>query len=256
VLNTRHLELRPPVVLVLPHAADRPLVGIALALANGRRTRLRTLALHGQGEDLPVPLRMAMFGLDPRSEADRAIRHLVDSARRGAHVAVRVIRDDAAVATQVALLDELDPETPLVVGRVRGGAPLELDRLEPLVRAHRGPVIALDVPPSGPAPSDLLAVLPPRDAPGWAPAVAQTDALERSYATFRPDGIGRLSDLEVVAKDCTAEVLTLIGLPSTGALGPLSGLKGRLDSLFAGPVAVVIPPGPEAWRTVGRLFPR
>jgi hypothetical protein len=228
-------------------------MGIALAFAHGHGTRLRAWALHGPGEGLPLPLKMALFGLDPRSEADRAIRHLVDSARRGAHVAVRVISDDDAVAVQAKLLSTLSDGALLIVARVRAGAPLELDRIAPLLAAHPGPLIALDVPRT-PAPTEILAILPGPQTPGFALAARQADALDRLYPTFRPRGIDRLDSLEVVAKDCTPEVLTLIGLPSARSLGPLKGLGGPLETLSPGPVAVIIPPGPEASGTLGRLM--
>ncbi|MCP4870192.1 MAG: hypothetical protein GY898_15920 [Proteobacteria bacterium] len=254
-LNTRRLELAPPILTLLPHADDRPVVGIALALAHGLRCRVRALALHGPGEDLPLPLKMALFGLDPRSEADRAIRHLVDSARRGAHVAVRVIKDDDGVAAQAAVAQALPDGVPLVVGRVRGGHPLELERLTPVLEAHGGPFVVVDV-PRGPAPAEILAVLPGPKAPGYPAASEAVDALERGYPTFRPKALVRPDDLEVAAKDCAPETLMVVGLPSHRGLGPLAGREGRLDTLSPGPVAAIIPPGPEASRTVGRLFGR
>ncbi len=255
-LSTHALERRPPVVAVLDHAGDRALIGFGLALAHGRRTRLRAWALHGRGEDLPLPLKMAMFGLDPRNEADRAVRHLVGSARTGAHVAVRVLGDDDALAAQALRLAALDPGTPLIAGAVRGRPRPDTDRLRPLLDAHRGPIVVLDAPAPADAPAfaEILAVLPDRGTPGHDVAAAQAAALERGYPTYAPRGLHRAAELEVAAKDCTPDVLTLIGLPSHRSLGPLNGRTGPLSTLSPGPVAVVVPPGPESAATAARLL--
>ena len=108
--------------------------------------------------------------------------------------------------------------------------------------------------PTAPAPAEVLAVLPGVETPGFGPAAATVDALELSYPTFRPKGLFRPEDLEVAAKDCAPETLTVVGLPSSNGLGPLAGWEGRLGRLSPGAVAVMIPPGPEACRTVGRLL--
>ena len=100
---TRRPEQTPPVVAVLPHPDDRELLQFGLALSHGDRTRLRAWTFHDPGRRLHPALRIARFGMATRSEADRAIRHLVDSAVRGAHVPVRPFSwDDEARAAELA----------------------------------------------------------------------------------------------------------------------------------------------------------
>ena len=230
------------------------MVRTALALAHGLDSRVRAFALHARGEELPLPLRIALFGLDPRNEADRAIRHLVEGATRGQHVPIRTLSGDAEqMAEHAASLTTAGPDATLIVGAVAEGGRPEPDALRALCDAWTGRLIVLWERAGGTF-TEVLGVVPKNHAPGREPCEHLLRALERCYPVFRHPQVRSSSDLEVAAKDCTEDVLALIGLPSSNNAGPLTPWAGRLGDLSRGPVAAVVPRGPGRTDLVSALI--
>ncbi len=252
--DTAAAEQAPSVCVVLPSADDRAMVRTALAVAHGLGSQVRAFALHGRGEELPLPLRMALFGLDPRNEADRAIRHLVDTAARGQHTAIRTLTGDAEqMAAHAATVAAAGPRATLIVGAVHDGRRPEPAALAALCEAWTGRLVVLWDRAGGTF-SEVLGVLPPNDAPGREPCEHLLRAVERCYPVFRHPRVRSSSDLEVAAKDCTEDVLAVIGLPTASDPGVLKPWAGRLGDLARGPVGVVVPRGPERPQLVSALI--
>ncbi len=229
-LSERRTEGHLSIAVVLPHAHDRPLLRTALAMAHARRGRLRAFARHEPGEDLPAPLRLQLYGLWTLSEADKAIRHLVDSAIYGAHVAVQPLGLDGG-QTRVHGLGE---QVALVTGWVRGRGRLENDQLRALLIGHPGDA-AVVADQNGRAFSEVLAL-------GEGAALqAMARPLAACYPVFEvpaPDAAAAKAALA----DATADTLVLLGLPPDG-LGPFEAWRGRLEEASSGTVAAVLPRG-------------
>ena len=239
---TRRPEQTPPVVAVLPHPDDRELLQFGLALSHGDRTRLRAWTFHDPGRRLHPALRIARFGMATRSEADRAIRHLVDSAVRGAHVPVRPFSwDDEARAAELAGLGRLPEATTLIVGRVRGRPGLEIDAVLALAAEHPGPV-AVVVAPRGPAIREVLATsAAPHEDPAHQALVRSIAALELAYPTFRVrlDDDARLTEALEDARETT---LVFAAVDDDGLYGALEG-DPPLWERHPGTTALLFPPG-------------
>lgn len=229
--NLRQSEGRPSVAVVLPHAHDRPLMRTALALAHARRGPLRAFALHEPGEELPAPLRLQLYGLWTLSEADRAIRHLVDSAIRGAHVAVQHLDLDGGEARVHGLGDSV----PLLTGWVRGRSQLDREQLRALLIGHPGDA-ALVADHSGPAFSEVLAL----------GSGAALQALSRPLAACYPVFEVAAPDAATARRalsDASPHTLVLLGLPADGGLGPFAEWAGRLEEAAPGTVLAALPRG-------------
>ena len=223
-------EGRPAVAVVLPHAHDRPLLRTALALAHARRGDLRAFALHEPGEELPASLRLQLYGLWTLSEADRAIRHLVDSAIRGAHVAVQGLQLDGGEAR----IHEFGEHVPLLTGWVRGRSQLDRPQVRTLLLGHPGDA-ALITDQGGPAFTEVLAL--------GASAALQALArpLAASYPLFEVPATDARAARAALA-DASATTLVLLGLPP-GELGPFAEWAGRLDEAAPGTVVAALPRG-------------
>ena len=226
---SRHVDERPaPIVLVLPTPDVRAPIRTALSLARGRRTRLRALSLTRPGEGLPAELRIALFGLGVRNEADRAIAHLVQSAVRGSHVAVKPVAElEQERLREAHELGELPSDAPLIVAWSRGGPLPRADRLEPLLRAFGGPIVLL-VDSDGPLPVEVLGLMPHVDAPGYGPVRTLLDDLERTLPVFEvPE-----ANAGAAVGDSNHRTLVLGSLPP----------KSELESAVPGRLALVLPP--------------
>jgi hypothetical protein len=251
-LDGRADELAPPVVVLLPHAQDRPLVRSALTLAHGLGTRVRAYAFHTPGDHLPGRVRSGLYGSRLRSEADRAIQHLVDSAVAGAHVPVRRLPDTPEEQTgEMERVQALGREAVLIVGLVPDGAKPEPERLRPMVETHQGPVVVLfdRVAPF----SEVLAVTPPEDSYARDVFARLAYGLERACPVFWRHNVVRIDELELAAADATAEQLTLVAAPAPGDLGPLEQLE-EPHSFGPGPLAVLFPKDPGRADLVAKLL--
>lgn len=223
-------EARPSVAVVLPHPHDRALVRTALGLAGTRQARVRAWALREAGDTLPAPLRVQLYGLWTMSEADRAIRHLVDSAIYGAHVAVSRVDSDS-----LEPLTRLPESSPLLFGWVRGTQRPPPEQLVALATARPG-TAALVIDQPGRAFEEVLVL--DGGGPGLADFVAP---LEACYPVFRPD-LGRRGALDRALADCRAESLVLVA-PSPDGPGPLGPLLGRLADAAPGTIVLLLPAG-------------
>ena len=208
-LSTPDREFSPVIRVVLPEPRDTALVRTGLALAHGHRTRLRAVALHDPTAALPASLRLSLHGLTTGSPADRAIRHLVRSASRGAHVEVLPLASDAATARLQLGLDSPEGSELLVIGRVRGCRAPEAETIHGLLEQWAGPVLVL-LDSDGPAFSEVLAVTPSDDAPIRDTFARHSHALEQSYPVYwkhdvrKPRALGKLSveQRSVVVAQC------------------------------------------------------
>lgn len=240
-LSTRSIEDRPTVAVVLPHAHDRPLVRTAMAVAQARRGRLRAFALHAPGEELPPSLRLQLYGLWTASEADRAIRHLVDSAIYGARTPIQTLE----LGGGEHAVHDLGQATPLLTGWVRGRARLEPDELRALLLRHPGDA-ALVADGNGPAFSEVLAL------GAGAPLAAIARPLGACYPLFEVPAPDARAVREALS-DATPRTLVLLGLPP-GGLGPFAGFAGALEDAAPGTVAAVLPRGDRRAATLDALL--
>jgi hypothetical protein len=238
---THHLDERPlTLVLVLPTDQDRAPLRTALSIATGHRGRLRALCLSRPGESLPPELRIALYGLSGRSEADLAIQHLVASSNRGAHVIVSpVATDEDERLAEAKQLGELDPNVPLVVGWCRTGPLPRIDRLRHLVEAFKGPVVLL-VDDDGPLPTEVLGLLPAPEAPGHATVRTIVRDLERTLPAF----VMREEEARAAVADCTPNTLVVAGLPP----------RSDLESAVPGRLALVLAPSEQRSKLVVELI--
>ncbi len=231
-LSAREAEAAASVAVVLPHAHDRPLIRTALAFANARRATLRAFALHAPGEELPPSLSLQLYGLWTLSEADRAIRHLVDSAFRGAHVSVQTLQG----AERAADVHGLGGDAPLITGWVRGRSRAEAGPLRELVLGHPGDV-AVVADHEGRAFSEVLAL-------GEGAALqALTRPLGAAYPLYEVPAPDAAAARRALA-DASKETLVVLGLPP-GGLGPFAPWAGRLEDVAPGTVAAALPRGPS-----------
>gem|GEM_PF-2172280 len=227
--------------MVLPDPEDRELVQFGLALSHGDDTRLRAWTFHHPGGDLHPALRIALFGMAARSEADRAIRHLVDSASRGAHVPVRPFsRDPEERAAERAQLAELPEAGVLVVGRVRGRGGVDMDEVMSLAAAHSGPTVVV-VARRGPAFREVLATsCADHDDPAHQALVKAIAALEMAYPTFRVRHQTRGRMGEALA-DARAATLVFAAVDDDGLYGTLEDDEPLWDR-HPGTTALMFPP--------------
>jgi len=225
---THRLDERPlTLLLVLPTDQDRAPLRTALSIATGHRGRIRALCLSRPGEALPPELRIALYGLSGRSEADLAIQHLVASSNRGAHVIISpVASDEEELLAEARQLAGLDPGMPLVVGWSRTGPLPRIDRLRPLVDAFKGPVVLL-VDDDGPLPTEVLGLLPAPKVPEHAAVQTIVRDLERTLPAF----FVREDQARAAVADCTAQTLVVAGLPPGTELE--SAVPGRLLLVLA-----------------------
>ena len=218
-LSQRVGERHPRLVLIVPTPDARAPIRTALSLTAGGG-RLRTISLTRAGDGLPPELRIALFGLSARSEADRAIQHLVDSATRGAHVAPEPIPEHEQDLLQFAhALGQLPEDIPLLVSWTRGGALPDPERLRPLLDAWRGPIV-LHVDAGPDLSTEVLGLMPDGEALG--PVVALLESFERTLPVFRvPE-----SNARAAVGDCSPRTLVVAALPPRSDLE--SAVPGRL----------------------------
>lgn len=211
-------------VAVVPSVGDRALLRTALALAHGANRRLRALALHDPADDLPLPLRIQLYGLTVRSQADVALRHVVAQAFHGQRLDVRAI-DPIEHKGDSAAVHALGPDALLVLGMTKDGTP-RLSALQVLADGHPGTVVLL-ADSGGPAFEEVLSI---EGDPDSQPALASIrHALETCYPVFTARKAAS------ALPDCTARTLVI-----TGAGEPPLGIA-RWWGAAPGPVAVVLP---------------
>jgi hypothetical protein len=240
--TTHRAEQRAPIVAILPHPDDLELLQFALALSHGDRRPLRAWTFHRLGSDLHPALRIARFGMTARSEADRAVRHLVESSTKGAHVLTRPFADDPKERdAEVATIQALPSETLLLVGRVRGRRGVDLAALRSLVGSHAGPVVIV-VGRRGPVMREVLAVsTAPHEDPAHRALVGLIAALEQGYPTFRV----RLNEperLKTALADAGAVTLLVAAVDDDALFGSLTHDPPLWDQ-HPGGTALVFPPG-------------
>jgi hypothetical protein len=240
--TTRRVEQRSPILAVLPRPDDREFLQFALALSHGDHRRLHAWTFHQSGSGLHPALRIALYGMAARTEADRAIRHLIESASRGAHVPVRPFSSNAEDrTTELKGLAALPKDTPLVVGRMRGAAGVDLDATQPLAANHPGPVIVW-IGRRGPPLHEVLATSSaPHEDRAHQALVQSIAALERAYPTFRVRLKGR-DDLKRAVADAQAVTLLFAAVDDDGLFGTLAA-KTPLWERHAGTTALLFPPG-------------
>ena len=229
-------------VTILPHPDDREMVQFGLTLSRGMGTQLRVWTFHRPGADLHPALRIARYGMAATSEADRAIRHLMESASRGGHVPVRPFSDDpGARAEELAAIHALPDPTPLVVGRVQGRSGLAWPDLQELTQAHPGPTVVLVGRRDAPLREILALSNAPHDDPAHQTLMHLLAPLEMAYPTFRL----RLEDgerLRQALADVGRKTLVIAAADGNGLLGTLDGSPPLWDR-HPGSTAVVFPPG-------------
>ncbi len=229
-LSAHVQESDPPVAVVLPHPHDRALVRTALGLAGTRQARVRAWALREPGDQLPAPLRVQLYGLWTMSEADRAIRHLVDSAIYGAHIPVGNVTPESLDSVKT-----LPADAPLLFGWVRGGERPPTELLCTLATARDG-CAALVVDQGGRAFEEVLVL------DGGGPELDDFVApLRACYPVFQPE-LSRPQALERALGECRPETLVVIA-PSPGGPGPLEPLLGCVAEAAAGTIVVLLPRG-------------
>lgn len=225
--------------LVIGEPDDVAPIRTALALGAGR---VRVLGLRRPGEDLPVELRIARYGLGVRRDADRAVERLVNEASDGARVSVASLpADEAGVRAVAERLAAASLALPLVVGWTRHGPLPPVDRLRPLVEGCPG-AVALLLDDAGPPFEEVLGLRGGADDdPAVPPAGQLLRALERSRPAFRVHA-GKASAARAALGD--AGVRTLVILPVTDPVpGGLLDDVAALESATRGPLLVVFAPG-------------
>jgi hypothetical protein len=202
-----------------------------MALANARRGRLRAFALHAPGEDLPAPLRLQLYGLWTASEADLAIRHLIDSAINGAQTAVQTLKPGEGGG-----LPRFDVAVPLVAGWVRGRTQAPRSDIVDLLTRHGGDAVFV-ADHAGRAFSEVLAL-------GKGAALAAiARPLGACYPLFEVPAPNAKAARKALA-DASKDTLVLLGLPGIG-LGPFAEWAGCLQDAAPGTVGAVLPRGGE-----------
>jgi hypothetical protein len=245
VVDSHAAERRAPVLLLVPDVEDRALVRTGLAVAAGMRTRLRCWALREPGEDLPVALRVALYGLAARSEADRAVRQMVDAAVRGAHVATRPMgADDEEARREIAVIHGAGAGAPLLCGWTAGGPGPEPERLRRAALPHPGALIVVrDVETA--TFSEVLALDPCDDGSSARDALVEAArCLERGYPLWRRRTT-EPRELASALRDCRETTLALVSLDGERGLSLLGswGRDGGLETLVPGTLAFVLPRG-------------
>ena len=236
-LSEHTLEQRASLHVVLPTHDCRAPLRTATSLALGLGAELRASCLVAPGERLPPELRIALYGLAARGDAERAVRHLVRSAVVGAHVPVRPLPVDPDERRAFAACFG-SPELPLVVGWSRGGPLPLLDRLPDVLTPWSGPIVVL-LDDDGPVPTEVLGLALGGTAH---PAVAATGVLlrglERALPVFRVAAT-RAAEARAALRDCTPRTLVLaaMGDKDPGNLSELHELEEdgphRLGLVFA-----------------------
>ncbi|MEE2829107.1 MAG: hypothetical protein VX498_07960 [Myxococcota bacterium] len=232
-------EDRVALQLLLAGSEARPVLRSALALANAEQRGLRSFCVEAPGSHLPPRLSRAIHG-DLRSEADYAIRNLIESASRGTRLPLspRPAPPDPAAAPASAP-GPAAAEIPRIVGWLKGA------RRPPLsdVKRFRGKgdgrfLLLADV--EG-RPFDEILALAVGELPGAAMDALkeQVRFLEGSYPVWRQK-ISKPSKLDGVLADLRPTSLLLLVLPTPPA-EPFEALPGRLEELAPGPVGLLLP---------------
>jgi len=236
-LSEHDAERGPHLHLLLGEPDDVAPIRTALALGAGR---LRVVGLRRRGEDLPVELRIARFGLGVRREADRAVERLVTEASDGARVPVLGLPTDEDARARLASKLGEQP-LPVVLGWTRHGPLPPVDRLRELLSGCDASV-ALLLDDAGPPFEEVLGLRAgDDDDPAVAPAGLLLRALERARPAFR---VHATDARKAKAALGDAGVRTLVLVPVTDPVaGGLLDAPEALESTTRGPLLLVFAPG-------------
>ena len=183
-------------------------------------------ALPDEARTLRHTLRATMLSIRGSSEANRALRYMVEASARGHHVPVRILPTvSSARSEQIDELRQLPADTLLVTGcSQRGEAPAEPGFSE-VVRAHSGPLLfMMGGPPQ--AFTNVLFFSAGASEEGSTVLSTLCDAVESSYPCWTR-AAADLDALEELLSETTRSDLVIV---SSGA-SDLSVLQPLLDRL-------------------------
>jgi len=230
------------VLTLLGSEADRPLLCTALALTRGTRRRLTAWCLPDPAQMLAERLRATMLGMRGNSEADRALRYMVESSIRGHHVPIRHLpQETQAFSEQIEELRALPEDSLLVTGWTRGGAVPSGRSFATIIREHPGSLLVVMAVPQTPFSAALLVSLGAATGPE-AQLQALAESLEDSYPCWLQEA-PTLDGLEPLLSEARENDLVIVSAANTKAT-EIVPLLDRLRPATGGyTAAILLPPG-------------
>jgi len=216
------------VLALLSGKQDGSLLRTALAMTDRNARRVLAWSLPDPQHELRSRLQSTALGFRGNSEADRALRYMIETARRGHHVPVRRLSHETrARAEQLAEIRAGSPGRLLVTGWSRGSEVPDDPSFAAIIKEHDGPVLLLMDAPAEPFTAALLVAVD-------APAAAETDlealarGLEPSYPCWQRR-VASGAELEPLLQEVTPSDLVII-LPGATRAAEFDALLDRLHS--------------------------
>lgn len=228
------------VVTLLGGEQDRRLLGVALALSRGGRRRITAWSLPDSARMLADRLRAATLGLRGSSEADRALRYMIEASNRGHHVPVqRLSHETQACAEQLEEIRSFGEDSLLVTGWSRGCVPSTDRCFTTVVKQYRGSVLVVMDAPAAPFAASLLVSLGPK-ASSHSQLEALGESLETSYPCWmrRAENLDALEPLLAELDKSDLVIVSAVHSPAT----EITALLDRLRAVAQGSTAALLLP--------------
>ena len=215
-----------PIVALLNSEGDRRLLSLAMTLRGGPERRVEAWSLPDEAGSLRERLRATMLGLRGTSQANRALRYMVEASARGHHIPVRILSSTSSARDeQIDELRQLPADTLLVTGWARGGQPPADPSFSEVIRAHAGPLLFMMECPSQPFTSALFVSSGVSDE-ATTTLSALSASVERTYPCWTREAT-HMDALEELLDQTTSSDLVLV----SNSASDLSELRPLLDRL-------------------------
>ena len=215
-----------PIIALLTSDDDRRLLSLAVSLRGSTGRRVDAWALPDESRTLKQTLRATMLGIRGNSEANRALRYMVDTSARGHHIPVRILPTvSSARSEQLDELTRLPADTLLVTSFTQGGQAPADSSFDEVLCAHPGPLLLM----MGCPPQAFTSALFVSDDPSTEASKALStlcDAVERAYPCWTR-AAADLDALEELLAETTRADLVIVS-SAASELAVLQPLLNRL----------------------------
>ncbi len=232
------------VLALLSGEEDGSLLRTALALTDRNAGRVLAWALPDPQRELLGRLQSTALGFRGNSKVDRALRYMVETARRGHHVPIRRLSHETqALAEQLAEIRAGSTGRLLVTGWSRGSVAPDDPSFTAIIKDHDGPVLLLMDAPAEPFSAALLVAVGTAST-GTTELDGLAQSLEPAYPCWQRQ-VADTSGLESLLAEVTPTDLVII-LPASPGAAKLHGLLDRLHSAAGtATFGVLLPPGTQ-----------